>query len=206
VRVGHFYHLYADGSWEKAAAEHAAALRWSAFTGNIAVGIVGEKQRRAAARRWLAREFGPCEIAAEADTGFEQVTIRALHDWALTQQDEAAVLYAHTKGAANHSKHNDLWRQSMTNWVVSEWRDCVKLLSDHDAVGCHWLTTGEYGDRLPGDMFGGNFWWARASYLASLPPVDDTNRHMAETWLALGDPVIYDLRPGWPTQELLTSS
>jgi hypothetical protein len=47
-------------------------------------------------------------------------------------------------------------------------------------------------------LFAGNFWWARAKYLATLPEPETENRRQAEGWVGLGGPKVYDLRPGWP--------
>ena len=95
----------------------------------------------------------------------------------------------------------------MTRCVVSDWQGYVALLSDFDAVGCHWLTR----DGVPGfgqeflegtPFFGGNFWMARGYYLRTLPEPSTRSRFDAERWIGLGDPRVLDLNPGWPAASL----
>jgi len=92
-----------------------------------------------------------------------------------------------------------LWRELMTTHVVGGWRECVALLDDHDAAGCYWATPQMYPGFVVTPMFCGNFWWADAGYLARLPPVSRESRFHAEGWVGLGDPVVADVHPGWPT-------
>ena len=86
----------------------------------------------------------------------------------------------------------------MTRHVITGWRDCLDLLGQVDAVGCHWLP--------PQDglwpFFGGNFWWATAAYLRQLPELDWTTRWRAEDWIGIGQPKVHDLLPGWPSMKM----
>jgi hypothetical protein len=202
--VYHFYHCFADGAWQVPAGEHAAALRGSGFTADrITVGLVGGASRAGVARDWFTCELagmGPLAFVT-AETGFEQVTLRALHAWARGRDGEAACLYAHTKGAFNPQPVTTGWRRAMTAEVAGRWRDCVQLLGEYDAAGVAWQKSPWYGT----SFFAGNFWWARASYLARLPdvprdllgalPPGETgdNRWDAEAWIGLGDPAVRNL-------------
>lgn len=199
--VYHWYHIFADGAWEQPAAEHAAALRDAGFAASrITAGLIGSGPRLAAARDWAIAEltdFGPLGFVT-AETGFEQVTLRAMQAWARGRfHGEAACLYAHTKGAYNPAPGSAAWRQHMTRQVVTGWRDCVQLLGDgHDAAGPSWMMSPWYA----APFFAGNFWWARASYLARLPDVprnllnatppgeSGDNRWDAEVWIGMGRP------------------
>lgn len=147
----------------------------------------------------------PVTAFAEAEAGFEQVTLNALHNW-LSAPDAGAVMYCHTKGlsyeglgplgATGH--YGAAWRRSMTRHVVGQWRQCLQYLDAVQAVGCHWINQADvpgYPDR---PVFAGNFWWARTDYLQSLPPVGQETRFDAETWVGIGRPSVHDLRPGWP--------
>lgn len=197
MRVKHFYHVYADGQWQGPAAEHFTALRDAGLKTVPAVGIVGRLCHRRDVGRWLTSEAGTWTLAAEADEGFEQVTLAAMHRWC-QRAHPSAVLYAHTKGAFHPSDFNHRWRRSMTSCVIGRWANCCAALTGYDAAGCHWLTAGEYPGQVVTPYFGGNFWWARSSYLARLPPPPLTQRHDAETWIGLGAPTVKDMSPGWP--------
>jgi hypothetical protein len=200
--IFHFYHAWADGGWEWPASEHVTAIRESGFKAEaITVGLVGSPERVTAARDWFTEELafaGPVSFVT-APWGYEQVTLHAVRSFAITRKDEAAVLYAHTKGAMNPTLLTRDWRREMTSHVVTRWDIGAALLCEYDAVGCFWLTPEKYADRLvEAPFFGGNFWWARASYLARLPKPDDTTRYAAERWIGKGNPKICDLRPGYP--------
>lgn len=202
TEICHFYHLWADGQWEIPAAQHFAALDAAGFCGRVAVGLVGSVENRSRARSWLDAEPGiPWECAVEADAGWEQVTLRKLAAWT-REHRSAAVLYAHGKGSYGRSEINEMWRRSMTSHVVGRWRECVELLKKYDATGCHWLTPEVYPDQVTTPFFGGNFWWARASYLAALPACGVQSRWDAEAWIGLGYPKVHDLLPGWPSPDV----
>lgn len=201
----HFYHVGACApQWQAIAEEHVAALRESGGTWELTVGLVGSGSERAAARSWWAGQFPGVEFV-EADTGYEQVTLHALHAWAKQANPGEPVMYCHTKGTTPRPGLSGLqrvaWRRSMTKHVVTGWRRCLELLEDHDAAGCHWTLPGEYtvGDLTKAPPhFSGNFWWANAGYLATLPPVSDESRFEAEFWVGRGNPKTADLRPGYP--------
>lgn len=211
MTVQHYYHIYADGAWSEPVREHAEALGKAGFDGAITIGIVGSPGDRIRVRELTLMRFADAGVPApvawiEADTGYEQITLSALRDEAIHSSDDHPVLYAHTKGARDNSQWNGYWRQSMTNHVVGGWRRCVKLLAKYDTVGCHWLTPEEYHN--PPDyivdtpFYGGNFWWARSSYLRKLPHPSTETRYRAEEWIGLAHPRAYDLLPGWPSMKI----
>jgi hypothetical protein len=214
VNLCHFYHCWTPGSWTEPVLEHVDALVEADFRGPVYLGLVGAKFWRDAARD----AFDPLDVghacmmhaervrvAAEADEGFEQVTLRAVREYAL--EHDGAVCYAHTKGAADATEFRKAWRRSMTRLVVSDWQVNLAHLDHFDAVGCHWLTREgfpgfeqEFPDGTP--FFGGNFWMARCDYLRTLPEPSTRSRFDAERWIGLGEPEVLDLNPGWPAANL----
>ena len=202
----HFYHLYCGAPWQKIASSHVEALSATGIAWEVTIGLVGPANARAEARRWF-KTGSPRVNFTEADEGWEQLTLRELHTWAKHAEPQTPVLYAHSKGITY--KHFDglygaVWRQSMTDRLVGGWEQCTKLLQEHEAVGCHWLTPDAYPGLVQGPYFAGNFWWARAGYIAELPSVSDESRYDAEGWIGLGNPDVHDLRPGWPTVGLFS--
>jgi hypothetical protein len=204
----HFYHVDADGGWTGPLREHAEALGKSGLAGiPVTVGLTGPKQDRDIARWRVTDYFRAAGIDViewvEADAGWEQPTLSRLRAWAKEWPD-ATVLYAHTQGACDSGLLNDLLRQSMTRRVILGWRDCLERIGDgYDAVGCHWLTP-ERDHKLPyhpvrTPQFGGNYWWARAEYLARLPEPETERRSQGADWVGQGNPKVFDLRPGWPS-------
>jgi hypothetical protein len=146
------------------------------------------------------------EVIVQADEGFEQVTIDVMHAWSKTADPETPVYYAHDKGAFQDHPVNTRWRQAMDGALLYEWEARAAELDEYEAIGLHWLTHEQYprciDPRKP--MFGGNFWWARAGYLAKLERVRGTpefppvNRWEAEGWMGQGFPKVLCLKDGWP--------
>jgi hypothetical protein len=203
-----FYHLWVGdahhgANWLPPAREFFQALDDAWFDGDVRVGIVGGPAQRIEAMDWLDGKWPAWRLFTQAAEGFEMVTLDALHEFAKDDSTDPAtpVMYAHGKGSFQGGAFADAWRRNMTRHVVGRWKHCVNSLHTVDAVGCHWLTRGEYPEKIfqPG-IFGGNFWWANAGYLARLAPIDPhgANRYAAEGWVGLGDPRVECLVPGWP--------
>lgn len=200
TKPAHFYHLYADSDWTGALAEHVTALRASKLPVESYVVLVGSMPRRQEALSWISRVWPQAHVTGAADSGYEDITIKLLHEYAQQLHASTPVLYAHTKGSVHGGAS---WRQCMTKRVIRNGAKCVELLKRKDAVGCHWVTAELAAEYAPEHQFvnghfGGNFWWATAGYLKTLGPVDDTDRYGAERWIGSGTPRIKDLKPGWP--------
>jgi hypothetical protein len=205
VKVRHYYHVFAGGAWSAPVRDHFTALGRAGLDDMaLTVSLVGRDRDRVMARERIVQLCGKWSLPEpeawiEEEDGWEQVTLSAIHadvrDARLVP-GECAVLYMHTKGAYRDTDDNASWRRSMTSKIVPSWEDCVRLLEDHDAVGCHWVRAPEWPEQPP--FFAGNFWWSRASYLRTLPPPDTESRWKAETWVSLGNPVIHDMLPEWP--------
>jgi hypothetical protein len=192
MRLTHFYHVYADGDWVTPATEHIEELYMSGLLDNLDdmfLGIVGTPDNRDRVKREL-----PGVCVAEADTGWEQVTLQALHQFA--QTDDGAIFYAHTKGAWSRSDLATHWRVSMTHDTVTRWQECVTALETVDAVGPYWLKSDEPEHADHDYFFAGNFWWARSEYVRGLHPVGLENRYQAEGWIGLGQPTAHNMREG----------
>lgn len=199
-RIVHYYHIYANGAWHLPLQEHLAALTSSGLCDHIDafnIGLVGSPERRDIVIQFLEKSECEFNIVVESDTGWEQETLDRLYEESVSSFP-FKVLYAHTKGAAHPSRVSTIWRQDMTEGVVGRWETAAKLLDDHDAVGIFWLR-----DRK---IFGGNFWWANSSYLATLGYPHRKDRFSAESWLRHKDGLdalrttnirIVDLHPGF---------
>lgn len=174
--IKHYYHIYANGRWTTPLDEHLLALTDSGLLDNldfIGVGIVGDESERLKVKKYLPSEF---YIVAEANSGWEQVTLMALSE---DLQEPSKILYAHTKGAANNRHNQSSWRKEMTEGVVYNWAPCIKFLDQYDAIGCRWR-------RDPWRHFSGNFWWTTAAYASTLAPISCVYRDSAEAWIGQG--------------------
>jgi GR25 family glycosyltransferase involved in LPS biosynthesis/glycosyltransferase involved in cell wall biosynthesis len=122
-------------------------------------------------------EFSPDASRGEAPTLDLIRTFAAFHP-------DAHVLYLHAKGASHVQPAVSVadWRRLMLHYLVERHADARAALGTNDAVGCN-LTERPYRH------FSGNFWWANAAYLRTLPPVPAGERHEAEWWVLGGDGV-----------------
>lgn len=191
----HFYHFWARGQWQQPLTEHVSALRESDLIkyAQVMVGLVGSFKERASAKVWLNRNLPEWQCVNESVDGYEQSTLTALREFIIDVPDNAAILYAHNKGSYDVSTFTTLWRQSMTKRTILSWKQCIDLLDEYDAVGCHWLTPEDYPDRVKTPFFGGNFWWSNVSFLRTLPPLSNESRYYAEAWIGFGNPHAFDL-------------
>ena len=193
MRLTHFYHVYADGDWLTPATEHIEELAMSGLLDNLDdlfLGIVGSRENRRKVKRALRHQ-----VVVEADEGWEQVTLNAVHDFA--QIDSGAIFYAHTKGAWSNSELARQWRVSMTYDTVTRWQECVKALTMVEAAGPYWLKSWEPEHVDHDFFFAGNFWWARSDYIRTLSPVSVSNRYQAEGWIGLNKPTVKNMRDGY---------
>jgi hypothetical protein len=179
IKIYHFYHIWADGKWQSPLSDHISALKESGIIDILSswnIGLVGNKKNRKEVKEFLKARKINYIICNEIDFGFEQETMDKILD--INDQD-ALVLYAHTKGSYNDTEFEHEWRKSMTNDLVNHWAECLYHLQSHAAVGCHYTTLEEKGPLCTGEvvrkergMFYGNFWWAHLRYLKAIGKPD----------------------------------
>ena len=133
----HFYHIYADGSWQEPVEEHILALKTSDLDAqkgfSLSIGLVGREHNAGAARSFLtAKSITSLEIGWSRE-GWEQVTLSALASESRTS--DGLAFYAHTKGASTPSRFNAAWRRRMTDLTVVRWQDAVLCLRTDHAYG-----------------------------------------------------------------------
>ena len=100
-------------------------------------------------------------------------------------------LYIHTKGVSQPTNHQIAdWRRCMMYFLVEKYELCLKELNcGADACSINYTQS-------PFPHYQGNFFWAKASYIATLPPIKDapqphsrtinfTERHKCEMWILM---------------------
>lgn len=139
----------------------------------------------------------------------ENLTIVEIEKWVKAHPDYY-VLYFHSKGATkpSNSPGPTQCRLCMMRACVKNWYQCVRDLdAGSDSVGCHWLPGMADGTQ---NIWAGNFWWAKASYLRTLPSIFERarikesgigaieSRYEAEVWIGNGPrlPKVKDYHPG----------
>lgn len=146
----------------------------------------------------------------------ENLTLVELEKW-LPDHEDWYVLYFHAKGAtldpnSDYGQTCGRWRRCMMTNVVNQWTGCIAdMKCGYEAVGCHWMTGLLDGTQ---NIFGGNCWWAKASFLVTLPSIflrdrikvsgidSVESRYEAEVWIGNGPrvPRVKDYHPGHPLQ------
>jgi len=84
MTIHHFYHVYADGGWREPVTEHLQAIKQSGldeYLNGFHVGIVGSGNNRVQVIEELDKSGLPYSICAEAEDGWEQVTMNRLHQY-----------------------------------------------------------------------------------------------------------------------------
>jgi hypothetical protein len=173
------YHVAVFPGWEGIVVAQCARLRNSgllARTAEVLVGIVGEiEPARSTIERLLD---GKARVVPGGPlSGYEFGTLHLLHS-AASERDFRG-WYIHTKGVSTLGEAAANHRKLMESVVLDHHQECCELLEDHDAVGPSWRSA-------PEPHFSGNFWWARASYLRTLPcplHLHVADRYQAEFWI-----------------------
>lgn len=213
-----WYHIKPSGSGINAQfattlfAEQMALWQQSGLAAAAALNVVGVNGTEHEADR--LRPYLPvnCQLFVHGNEARSELpTLHRMQAW-LPPGEEWAVCYWHAKGVTHA---NDAlcraWRQCMERATIVRWRRCERdLQQGYDSVGAHWLTREEYGSCVNTFFWGGNFWWAKSSFLANLPRLlaNSTCRdhdYQAETWIGTGArPRIRDYAPHWPNLDKCT--
>ncbi len=124
---------------------------------------------------------------------WEFPTLSLIQTYASKVHPESEILYLHTKGVRRNAPSDDTiiqWRRYMLYWLVEHHDICRHVL----AKGAYTCGANKKGGKSA--CYGGNFWWAKAGYLARKSPrvaeIDwsinrsDKARYGAEEWLLKG--------------------
>jgi len=137
-------------------------------------------------------------LRRRAIEGREVVTTGALHEWARQEApQDACVLYMHNKGERwpPHAPAWD-WTRMLEYFVIDRYEDALENLKTSFTTGPCLIRWDIGKDERPADLqfnkdrfrysgvwhYSGNFFWARASYLASLPEPGGTPWSCGEFW------------------------
>lgn len=119
---------------------------------------------------------------------YERPTLNALHKFCGGQLNPTQVLYLHTKGVTQGGNLNvSDWSNYMEYFAIDRWQDCVTALQTHDVCGVNWI---ESTDPHVPNHFSGNFWWATARYVSSLPRYIGLGYWDPEFWIGQNGPKV----------------
>jgi hypothetical protein len=158
-----WYHVACMNNWRDVFAEQAAVF--SALSLRPTACVLGSEQDAEIVRAEM-------EVAYRSDNllEYETPTLQRLWEWCRANPHGSA-MYVHTKGVSNpNDKCKAAWRRLMTRHVVGDWRTNLNRLAVEDMAGVDWQHSRSY------PHFSGNFWMARADWIASLQSPDEYRR------------------------------
>tara|TARA_Y100000389_G_C17469750_1_gene529222 strand:+ start:1844 stop:4246 length:2403 start_codon:yes stop_codon:yes gene_type:complete len=126
------------------------------------------------------------EIIRRERYGFESVTTNELKRICDNKSEDIAILYFHNRGSTRRSSHpTQDWTIMLEEFTITRWMEAMELLKNYSTVGCELCPQ---PDRHVKDKvvyhYSGNFWWARADYIKTLPyPKSRERFDECETWL-----------------------
>lgn len=179
-----FYHVYQYGDWSLLFDEQFGLLKSSGLfnvADHIHIGINGMMLPQI---EKVHAEINPNQHMEESDT------LKSLLAYA--NENDAKILYMHTKGVSRPSPEATDWRHMMEYFCIEKWEECVDLLDEHDAVGCNFMDECDYGFY---PHFSGNFWWATSRHIRRLDSsyLDADLRVMREFWIGSKGNSFYEI-------------
>jgi|GEM_PF-6752408 len=145
--------------------------------------------------RYAHRNYNNTLLYSKPHHEFEYDTLSNLY-WEV--EDYKYVGYIHTKGAVNVEPNTRYWRKMMTNTVLLQIPENIKLLESYDVV-----TAFQYEDYLAGygqyKYSAGNMWFTSSEWIKALPePVlneIENHRNFCELWVTKNNARIYSYYP-----------
>ena len=130
MKLIHYYHIYCGGGvqWQLIMNQHMMALSNYGLIDKldeIRVGIVGPPEQRKAVKEILDNSLikDKVKVVVTRTNAWEQATLTEMYK--ASQDEDAAYLYAHTKGSSDPSLINQLWCRSMIFFNVVAWERCL---------------------------------------------------------------------------------
>lgn len=118
---------------------------------------------------------------------YEINTLNFIHKFSQKHYDYK-ILYVHTKGINNENPCIEDWINYMIYFLIEKHNNCLRALDYYSTAGVDLL-------ELPTIHYSGNFWWANANYICTLPNPNEYNnldkypnalnslRHNQEFWI-----------------------
>ncbi len=213
MKLVHYYHIYCGGGgqWQLIMHQHMMALCNYGLIeqlDEIRVGIVGPPDQRKVVKEILDNSLvaAKIKVVVTRTNAWEQATLTEMYR--ASQTEDAAYLYAHTKGGSDPSLVKQMWCRSMIFFNIVAWERTLVELEKVDCVGTHWLTTEQFPEIRDHNnpegypYFAGNFWWAKSSHIRELGEPVREHRWQAEHWIGKREGMtVYDPNPGWPSPD-----
>jgi hypothetical protein len=143
----------------------------------------------------IEKDFYPAKVIhySQKTNDFENVTIKLLYTFCRFNPDYK-VLYMHTKGISYDKDHTFLpgihsWNRFMMYGLVDNYAKCLRLMHIYDTVGSNYRPHEDGNNQ----HYSGNFWWASAKYISTLPISYMKNKYDPEFWLLQNKPMYFNI-------------
>lgn len=165
MRIAIFYHIYQDpdSNWIPIVDNQIELLSNSGLLNAaevLYIGLNGDQDLP-------PFPIDPTKMSVNTNSDWrdERETLRALKKFGEDNED-FVILYIHNKGVTDPDNTNIKdWVDILNYFCITRWKDCLKVLETR---------FGAVGALLKERHYHGNFWWADAGYIKSLP---DTKLH-----------------------------
>lgn len=174
-----FVHISCMGSqWQVVASELFNAISNSKLCNKsdlIHIGIVGTKENF----EYLVNAYNSLSNLqfhsfGEEFNQYEYPTLMLLQDEA-RKYPESKMFYCHSKGVSRDTQDpfTKYWRQYMIKEVILDHQKHISSLDFHNVSGNMWSD---------GTHFSGNFWWANAAHINTLPLLKELQKNPEIIW------------------------
>jgi len=172
------------------------------YSSNINLIILGDKNL--ISKHWLSLPKVKINFFSPDTQYCEFPAIQSVYN--LSLEKDKQICYFHTKGVTKDNVYTTDWRNYLSYFNIDQWRERSDDLKRFDTSGVN-LLGAKRNKHMPVSTwaihpstaplhYSGNFWWANASYVRTLPdpmreftPSQDwlSLRHMCEMWLCYSD-------------------
>lgn len=134
------------------------------------------------------------EVYRYSKNMYEYPTLIHLQNYC-NQNPNAKVLYYHAKGTSRqYDKNIESWRECLEYFNIELWRKSIEnfKFDKHDVCGALYVTWFAFLDKVLTNYYSGNFWWATAKYINTLPNLSqkmaesNMDRDIPERWIGYG--------------------
>jgi len=183
-----FYHVYCDNDWKDIFHEHMELVTHSGLLDEldrIYINVVGTGNDLAFIGNQIS---GEKYVVGLAPNEYEFATMEQMVN--ISKAVDFKGVYIHSKGSSCPSGDRQksaraFWRHFMNHQVLHHWRECHRLIQQHDLVGTifkrgntpideYWQSRSESFDEVEmkfTDHFCGNFFWFDSRYFSRLEPL-----------------------------------
>jgi DNA-binding ferritin-like protein (Dps family) len=178
IIIGYF-HICQTTHWERSFDFIMNEIKSSGLydaTTEIRCGIVNNNGNIIYNERFNDPKLKLVVYASSAD--YERPTILHMRHYSNTDPSNTVYWYAHTKGLRHYGtiieKNVVDWIILLLYWNISHWRLAVNMLNYYESYGCNAVGNTHYS---------GNFWWATATYINTLPSSIGSDYVAPEFWI-----------------------